>query len=590
MKFEEIIPHLGEFGKYQKTQLFLLSLPVWVTGMHALAMTFIAASQDFRCFIPGWDDYSNKTGPLNYSLIFPTDEDGQYDRCNMYAVNVTRGVWYTIPDNTTATVQCNQWVYDTSQYKTSVFSQFNMVCDRKYLNNLAQSMYMAGMLVGAIVIGDLSDRFGRKRLMFISQVFQVLCGVALAFAPEYITFTTLRFLLGAAHSGVFLPGFVIAMELIGAKQGRAITGISFNAFFAVGFCTLSLAAYFVQYWFWLQLIITAPSVFFLIYCWDRIIPGSARWFMQNSQVERSKKIIQKAAKMNGMPDIQKLIDQLEPDSHEKSHVFKIMKYPRMRNRALIMFFNWFTTSLVFYGLSLGTSQLPGGNDYLNLSLSGLVEFPGFLFCILVMDRIGRRPCLCISMISCGVACIGAAVIPDTAGLDWLSITLSMIGKAFSGACFVLVYNYSAEAFPTVVRNGVIGVCSMIARVGGILAPLVNLTGSYTSKEIPPIVFGVTSLVAGLLALLLPETLGTHMPETLEHGEAFGTPKYNETLYASASKTDKNDIQYDRSKEQNTSQSSKVGAINESFNNDDYGSEDESHSPRSGKLQTTHSWK
>ncbi|XP_013396163.1 organic cation transporter protein-like [Lingula anatina] len=447
--------------------------------------------------------------------------------------------------------------------KLQAWHLFNMVCDRKYLNNLAQSMYMAGMLIGAIVIGDLSDRFGRKRLMFISQVFQVLCGVALAFAPEYITFTTLRFLLGAAHSGVFLPGFVIAMELIGAKQGRAITGISFNAFFAVGFCTLS----------------------------DRIIPGSARWFMQNSQVERSKKIIQKAAKMNGMPDIQKLIDQLEPDSHEKSHVFKIMKYPRMRNRALIMFFNWFTTSLVFYGLSLGTSQLPGGNDYLNLSLSGLVEFPGFLFCILVMDRIGRRPCLCISMISCGVACIGAAVIPDTAGLDWLSITLSMIGKAFSGACFVLVYNYSAEAFPTVVRNGVIGVCSMIARVGGILAPLVNLTGSYTSKEIPPIVFGVTSLVAGLLALLLPETLGTHMPETLEHGEAFGTPKYNETLYASALKTDNNDIQYDeQSKEQNTSQSSKVGAINESFNNDDYGSEDESHSPRSGKLQTTHSWK
>ncbi|XP_013395182.1 organic cation transporter protein isoform X3 [Lingula anatina] len=527
MRFEDIIPYLGDFGKFQKIQLFLLCLPIWVTGMHALAMTFLAASQEYRCFVPGWDDYSNKTGSLNYSLIFPTGEDGQYDRCNIYAVNVTRGVWYTIPDNTTATEQCNQWVYDTSQYKTSVFSQFNMVCSRKFMNNLAQSMYMAGMLVGAVVFGDLSDRFGRKRLMFISQIIQVMSGIGLAFAPEYITFTILRFMLGAAHSGVFLPAFVIGMEFVTPK-GRTMAGICPHIAFAIGYCTLALSAYLIPYWNWVAFVIAVPDLLFLIYYWDKIIPGSARWHLQNGHKEKSKDIIKRAAKVNNKQIPAKVLDELEPDVKHNAHVLAMMRYPRMRVRGFIIFYNWFTVSLVYYGLSLSTSKLPGGNDYLNLSLSGIVEFPGFLFCILLMDRLGRRPCLCMSMIFCGVACIGAGVIPILSpggGLDWLVITLSMIGKAFTGSAFVLVYNYSAEAFPTVIRNGVVGVSSMFARVGGILAPLVNLMGDYTHSSVPQIIFGIIPLIAGGLALLLPETNNVPMPENLEQGEQFGLPGF-----------------------------------------------------------------
>ena len=45
--------------------------------------------------------------------------------------------------------------------------------------------------------------------------------------------------------------------------------------------------------------------------------------------------------------------------------------------------------------------------------------------------------------------------------------------------------------------------------------------SYYGRSIPIIIYGVMSIIAGLLALLLPETKGQNLPETLEDGENFG---------------------------------------------------------------------
>lgn len=62
-----------------------------------------------------------------------------------------------------------------------------------------------------------------------------------------------------------------------------------------------------------------------------------------------------------------------------------------------------------------------------------------------------------------------------------------------------------------------GICSLSSRVGGILAPyLANLGPGY--KHVPMLAFGASSLVAGLAALLLPETVGVTLPVTIEDAE------------------------------------------------------------------------
>ena len=40
--------------------------------------------------------------------------------------------------------------------------QWDLICDRKHLKAMTQSVYMAGLLVGSVALGSLSDHFGRK--------------------------------------------------------------------------------------------------------------------------------------------------------------------------------------------------------------------------------------------------------------------------------------------------------------------------------------------------------------------------------------------------------------------------------------------
>ena len=63
--------------------------------------------------------------------------------------------------------------------------------------------------------------------------------------------------------------------------------------------------------------------------------------------------------------------------------------------------------------------------------------------------------------------------------------------------------------------------SFASRIGSILAPQILILGDMFSPVVPLAIFGGLAFIAGLLVLLLPETLNKKLPETMEEGEAFG---------------------------------------------------------------------
>ncbi|KFQ70672.1 Solute carrier family 22 member 13, partial [Phaethon lepturus] len=89
--------------------------------------------------------------------------------------------------------------------------------------------------------------------------------------------------------------------------------------------------------------------------------------------------------------------------------------------------------------------------------------------------------------------------------------LAITGKFTASASFSTSYVYAAELFPTVVRQTGVGLCSMSARVAGIMAPLIRLLGQY-HQSVPMAIFGSAPVVGGLLCVLLPETRGTDLAD------------------------------------------------------------------------------
>ena len=73
------------------------------------------------------------------------------------------------------------------------------MCDKNYLVELSQSVFTAGVMVGAIIFTSMSDKLGRKPIYLACQFCMLVLGVVLAFAPNYIAFVVLRFFLGAVR-------------------------------------------------------------------------------------------------------------------------------------------------------------------------------------------------------------------------------------------------------------------------------------------------------------------------------------------------------------------------------------------------------
>ena len=99
-------------------------------------------------------------------------------------------------------------------------------------------------------------------------------------------------------------------------------------------------------------------------------------------MEEAKKVLSAASKKNGRPVEPDQIVLTKPSTAAAGGSFlDIMKHPVLRYQTLIMYFNWFTTAFIMYGLALSWQQLTGtddGDDTV-LQLTGLSNL-SLVFC------------------------------------------------------------------------------------------------------------------------------------------------------------------------------------------------------------------
>merc|ERR1712141_362051 len=197
----------------------------------------------------------------------------------------------------------------------------------------------------------------------------------------------------------------------------------------------------------------------------------------------------------------------------------LIYYPVARRNFSLITFNWLANALVYNGLSFYSADL-GVSSHLGFFISSAVEIPSYFVGWYVMDKWGRRWILFATMMTGGISCICCMFVPLGAS-PWITVTLAMIGKFQIAASFAVIYVYAGELMPTVVRSEAMGISSFVAGIGLLIFPYINSLGNY-SHVLPLVIMGSLSVMGGITALFLPETLWTHLPNTLDESEGFGS--------------------------------------------------------------------
>ncbi|KAL5713544.1 Organic cation/carnitine transporter 4 [Ranunculus cassubicifolius] len=477
--------YCGEFGLWQFRH-FVLTCSAWaLEAFHTMVMIFADREPAWRC----------------------TDTKG----CGDSFCGLDPGSW--------------EWVSGTG---ASTISEWGLICGDKYKVGLAQSGFFAGCLIGAGIFGHLSDSFlGRKGSLIIVCILNATFGLLTALSPTYWVYAVLRFLTGFSVGGVGLCGFVLATEPVGPSM-RGAVGMSTFYFFSTGIAVLAGLARIFQSWRELYIAASIPSIIYLV-AFLPFICESPRWYLVRGKVDQAMKIMQKIAQGNGkyLPsgvllslddDINEAISSQKEVSMNKGPMNKeavggslvdVMRSPVTRIRLLLVTAITFLCSVTYYGLSLNVVNLKT-NIYVNVLINAVAEMPAFALTAVLLDKYGRKPLAIGTLWFSGIFCVAGSLINPTGIWKVIRMVCGVLGIFGVAGTYNLLYIYTAELFPTVVRNAALGCATQAAQMGAILAPLVVVLGG----GIPFAIFGMCGIIGGLFAFYLPETLNKPLYDTM----------------------------------------------------------------------------
>merc|ERR1719397_1676506 len=231
--------------------------------------------------------------------------------------------------------------------------------------------------------------------------------------------------------------------------------------------------------------------------------------------DEAKTILSAASKRNGRPiEAEQIVLQPPSAAGSKGGFLDIVRHPTLRIQVLIMYFNWFTTAFIMYGLALSWQSLTGGL-FLNFIIGTILDFPAKTLAMVLANKVGRKFPYAIGSTTTGVMFMLTLFIErDVYPSNWPIVVLALIGNFCTTMCFAILYMYTGEIMPTTVRAAGVGSSSLVSKIGGSLSTTVAALADIP-PAIPALIFTAMAITSGLLTFFLPETKGRKMPESFE---------------------------------------------------------------------------
>ncbi|XP_028277005.1 solute carrier family 22 member 4-like isoform X2 [Parambassis ranga] len=422
-KYDDCVAFLGQWGCFQMTVFFLLCASLIPNGLCALALVFLNDVPSHHCKVSDanlTEDWRKNVIPLQVG-----DGKQELSRCSRYRLDVVRnlsaqGYIPGVDVNVTDLEQescIDGWRYSRDIYQSTIVSEFDLVCSEQWKQPFTSTVYFMGVLLGTFFSGQLSDRFGRKPVLFATMAVQTFFSFLQVFCTSWILFIILLFIGGLGQIANFVTALVLGAEVLTGHVRVLYSSLGTCLGYAVGYMMLPLTAYFIRDWKWLLLALSLPGLAYLPLWW--LVPESPRWLLSQGRVEEAEAVIRKAAKWNKVQPPRVIFDGCNvsvtvPETKEHYGIFDLLKNSNMRSTTLILCVVWFTMTTCYYSLCLNTSQLHA-DPYISCFIIAVVEVPAYISSWLALRFLPRRLSVIGTLLLGAVAVYFIQLVPNDAG-------------------------------------------------------------------------------------------------------------------------------------------------------------------------------
>ena len=480
------------FGRFQFSTQILFTFML-ISIVYQFVLSYFIAND------PPWECIHNSTSKFceqNFGIKIAVDNEKFASRC---------------------TLQRDEWTYTTGK-KYSIVTEFDLVCKKTAVAALASSIYHVGGGIGMLISGLAADYFGRKPVLIASLCILTASSIACSYVTNTLQLIILRAFLGAGSCASFAVSYVYLSEYAPPNH-RTLLSICYSFGFVISELVIDAVAYYIRYWRNIQFYASFPSILGIAFLFA--LPESPRWLMVNGKQLEAEITLKRIAKFNGNP-LPVILLKSPTTSNEKkytySHLFRSRKVAVF---TLIFAFIWATVGLSYYTIIFQSSNL-GGDMYQAFAFSSLAEIPSKFAAYFICNRFGRKKATLISLVLTGAFAAATTLIPNMSSFKFiLNMTLMMFAKFFVGIAFLGVSLWSFELFPTVLRLQGMGVCYLSGRIGSFTAPFLTSVLHQVNSTLPYIILLVTTVMAGGVGLILPET--NKLPTRERYEDFFDTP-------------------------------------------------------------------
>jgi AAHS family benzoate transporter-like MFS transporter len=363
------------------------------------------------------------------------------------------------------------------------------------------SSALFGMMFGAIFLGALADKIGRRwtisLCVFLFSVFTAAAGLT----NDPVTFSAARFIAGLGIGGV-MPNITAQMTEYSPRSIRSfLTTVMFSGYAVGGILAAVLGKQFIVEFGWEIVFLAAAAPVLMIPFILKSMPESLSFLVSRQDDAQLRQVVSRIdprMKLNSG-------DRFRPARHGRVASVPVAQlFQDGRGVSTVMFWIAFFTGLfMIYALSTWLTKLMAMSGY---SLGSALSFVIALNVGAVVGSIGggwladrfHIKWVLVCMYTLGAVFLYMMTFKTSTGMLYLIV--GAVGACSTGAQIV-AYAYSGQFYPVAIRSTGIGMASGIGRLGAIVAPV--LIGLIVSLNLPLeqnfLVIGAAGIV-GALAL------------------------------------------------------------------------------------------